>query len=99
MMGNRSRRPNPQHDAAYIALRERLKAIREEAGITQVQLGQAFKRPHTFVHKVEAGDRRIDPVEFVRWCLACESDPATEVKGLARMMAKMPPPRYLDRQD
>lgn len=29
----------------------------------------------TFVHKTETGDRRIDPVEFVRWCRACGKDP------------------------
>lgn len=93
MMGNRSRRPNPQHDPAYIALRERLKAMREEAGLTQVELGEAFARPHTFIHKVESGDRRLDPVELCRWCLACGADPSLEMKRLARLVRRAPPLR------
>lgn len=84
-MGKR-RKPNSQHDPAYIALRQRLREMREEAGITQVQLGAAFKRPHTFVHKVEAGDRRIDPVEFCRWCVACKRPPEDEIATLRRVV-------------
>lgn len=87
-MGSQSRRPNPQHDPAYVALRDRLKAIREASGLTQKALGDAFGRPHTFVHKVESGDRRIDPVEFCRWCLACGVDPGAEMEGIARQVKK-----------
>lgn len=90
-MGKRSRRPNPQHDVAYGTLRQRLKELREAAGLTQVQLGAVFQRPHTFVHKVESGDRRIDPVEFCRWCIACRADPASEAQMLARIVKKTPP--------
>lgn len=65
--------------------------MREAAGVTQVELGKAFKRPHTFVHKVEAGDRRIDPVEFARWCLACQTDPASEMQAITRVAKRTPP--------
>jgi transcriptional regulator with XRE-family HTH domain len=91
MMGKHSRRPNPQHDAGYVVLRERLKALREAAGLTQVELGAAFRRPHTFVHKVESGDRRIDPVEFCRWCLVCGADPSQELQAVSRIVKRTPP--------
>lgn len=91
MMGNRSRRPSPQHDPVYIELRERLRSLREHAGLTQTELGEAFDRPHTFVHKVESGDRRIDPVEFCRWCLACGANAPKEIQALSRKTKKHPP--------
>ena len=67
------------HDPVYGTLRVQLKAIREDAGLTQTELGEAFERNHTFIHKVEAGDRRIDPVEFCRWCIACKADTADAI--------------------
>lgn len=79
----KTRRPNPQHDDAYIWLRSRLKDMRVTAGLTQVELGALFSRPHTFVHKVESGDRRVDPVEFVRWCAFCGVKPESVIHDLA----------------
>lgn len=90
-MGNRQKRPNPVHDPVYTDLCARLKQIREDAGLTMVQLGEAFRRPHTFVHKVEAGDRRIDPVELCRWCLACGVDPDEVIIELAKRVKKSRP--------
>ena len=40
---------------------------------------EALRKPHSYVYKVELGERRIDPVEFVQWCRACGVDPADEV--------------------
>ena len=76
-------RPRPQHDPAYKQLCALLRTWREEAGLTQVELGSAFGRPHTFVHKCEVGDRRLDPVEFVRWCRACGVKPEKAISQLA----------------
>lgn len=80
MMGKTQKGPSSQHDPEYIRLRERLKGYRLDADLTQVQLVKAFKKKHhTFVHKIESGDRRIDPVEFVRWCRACGVDPGEAI--------------------
>ncbi|MEM9347353.1 MAG: helix-turn-helix transcriptional regulator [Planctomycetota bacterium] len=84
----KSRRPHAQHDPYYIRLRERLRAIRNEAGLTQAQLGRVFEKPHTFIHKIEKGDRRIDPIEFSRWCKACGTDPGTTLTAIIRGMKK-----------
>lgn len=79
------RRPKPQHDRAYEALRALLKGLRLDAGLTQAELGETFGRPHTFIHKCESGDRRIDPVEFARWSLACGVEP---VKAMGELVER-----------
>lgn len=50
--------------------------------MTQRELAAILKKPHSFVAKVEHGDRRIDPVEFVAWCKACARDPADEIQSV-----------------
>lgn len=81
----KSRRAKPQHDPAYRRLCELLREWRLEAGLTQVELGKAFSRPHTFVHKCESGDRRIDPVEFARWAIYCGVEPEDAMSHLVRL--------------
>jgi len=73
----------PQHDVAYRHLRSLLRQWRLEAGLTQPELAKKLrKRHHTWVQKSESGDRRIDPVEFVRWCRACGVSPAKAINAL-----------------
>lgn len=74
----------PQHDPAYKRLCKLLKQCRLDAGLTQRDLGRKLRKPHTFVHKIESGDRRIDPVEFVRWCRACGVDPGEAIQEVDR---------------
>lgn len=83
-MGKARRRARPQHDPAYKHLCALLRQWREEAGLTQVELGAEFQRPHTFVHKCETGERRIDPIEFIRWARACRLDPASAIAEVAQ---------------
>lgn len=52
----------------YKIFQKLLKRAREEAGLTQVDVAEALKAPQSFISKVEAGDRRIDVIEF--WNLA-----------------------------
>lgn len=73
----------PQHHPKYRRLRGLLRKWRQEAGLTQRALGQKLKRPHTFVHKTETGDRRIDPIEFIAWCRACGLEPAEGLRQVA----------------
>jgi len=56
-------------------IRMLLKRSRIDAGLTQRSLGERLRKPNSYVHKVEVGVRRIDPLEFVRWCRACGVDP------------------------
>jgi transcriptional regulator with XRE-family HTH domain len=73
---------SPQHRPAYKRLCKALKAQREAADLTQRALAEMLGRPHSYVAKVEHGDRRIDPVEFVEWCRACGTDPAKQLAAI-----------------
>jgi transcriptional regulator with XRE-family HTH domain len=46
---------------------KRLRAAREAAGMTQVEVAKALKRPQSFVSKSESGERRIDPVDLAQF--------------------------------
>lgn len=45
-------------------LSARLRAAREEAGLTLRQAGELLGRSHHFVAKSESGERRVDVVEL-----------------------------------
>jgi transcriptional regulator with XRE-family HTH domain len=47
-----------------------LKTERERQGLTMRELAERLQVPHSFVGKVEQGERRIDVVEFVQYCKA-----------------------------
>jgi transcriptional regulator with XRE-family HTH domain len=63
------------HTAEYDALRAELRAVREGAGLSQRGLAARLAVPHSWVAKVESGERRIDLVEFCWFVAACEVDP------------------------
>lgn len=48
----------------YQRLLEKLQTARRDAGLTQVEVAQAFGKPQSFVSKCESGERRIDVVEL-----------------------------------
>lgn len=70
----------PQHKLAYRKLCEMLREMRTGAGMTQRDLAVKLRIHNTMVHRSETGDRRIDPVEFVAWCKACDIDPGTAIR-------------------
>lgn len=59
----------------YRRLRETLRAIRAAAGLSQRDLAALLDVPHSWVAKVETGERRIDLIEFGWFCAACEAPP------------------------
>ena len=52
-----------------------LVAAREHAGLTQRDLAARLRRPHSFVGRIEAGERRIDVVEFIEIARVLDHDP------------------------
>ena len=52
------------HSQQYRAFLGRLRQARAEAGLTQIELGQAVGRSQTWVSKCELGERRVDVVEL-----------------------------------
>jgi transcriptional regulator with XRE-family HTH domain len=56
----------------YGILRTLLADIRKEAELTQAELAARLYALQSFVSKVEVGERKIDPVECIRWAEACK---------------------------
>jgi transcriptional regulator with XRE-family HTH domain len=52
-----------------------LRTLREEAGITQRDLGKRLGKPQSWVYNCETANRRVDLAEFVAWASACEVNP------------------------
>lgn len=70
------------HTKEYKALRAELRAVRDRAGLTQRDLAAKLGVPHSWVAKVEAGERRIDVVELAWFLAACGEDAAATISGL-----------------
>jgi transcriptional regulator with XRE-family HTH domain len=72
------------HTTEYAALRLALKHAREVAAISQRELATRLKVSHSWVAKVESGERRIDLVEFAWFVSACGQDPIAASEHLLR---------------
>ncbi|OXM72992.1 MULTISPECIES: helix-turn-helix domain-containing protein [Amycolatopsis] len=52
------------YSAEYQQLCRLLRELRQEAGLTQVQVSERLGVPQSFVSKYETGERRLDVVEL-----------------------------------
>ena len=76
--------------------------MRKAAGLTQRQLAKRLKREHSFVSRIELGERRLDVVEFYWVCRACDQDPKSiygvtkslTYKSYSKLMASLQPYKY-----
>ena len=68
------------HTPEYKRLLEWLRKNRKEAGMTMRVVALALKIPHSWVGKVEIGERRLDILEFVKLCRVIGAD---EHEGLS----------------
>ncbi len=84
MDARRARRPKSIHDPAYKRLCLSLRQMRDASGLTQRELADAMDEVRSFVWKTESGERRLDAVELVRWCLACGADPHEAFAGVVK---------------
>jgi transcriptional regulator with XRE-family HTH domain len=57
------------------ALIDILVESRQQAGLTQRDLAARLKRPHSFVGRIEAGERRVDVIEFIEIARVMGLDP------------------------
>ncbi len=64
-----------QHGPKYGPLPGFLRALREEAGLTQRELGKRMKKPQSWVYNCETANRRVDVTEFIEWAKCCDIDP------------------------
>ena len=64
-----------QHASAYQRLPGFLKILRQEAGLTQRDLGKRMKKPQSWIFNCETANRRVDLTEFIDWAKGCDVDP------------------------
>jgi transcriptional regulator with XRE-family HTH domain len=67
--------------------RERLRAFRREAGLTQRELAERLEREPSFIARLELGERRLDVIEFYWLCTACGLDPVRAAADVMREFA------------
>lgn len=78
------------HTTEYKKLLAWLRDCRKEKGLTMRIVGQALKIPHSWIGKVEIGERRLDIVEFIKLCRVLGADPH---EGVSLLENQMRPPR------
>ena len=71
-----------QHSRRYRQVPLFLRSLREEAELTQRELGAKLGRPQSWVYNCETGNRRVDIAEFWEWCDACGVAAAEAIKRL-----------------
>jgi transcriptional regulator with XRE-family HTH domain len=76
--------------ADYARLISFLVAAREKAGIRQHALADALDVQQSFVAKYEAGQRRLDVIEFIAIAKALGADPLKLLRDF--IAGKVPPP-------
>jgi len=60
--------------------------MRENAKLTQRDIGQALNKPQSYVHNCETANRRVDITEFIQWSKACGIDPK---KAFAKLLKEL----------
>ncbi len=71
-----------QHHVRYKPVPALLRRLREEAGLTQRDIGKKLDQPQSWVYSCEANIRRVDVAEFCDWCRACGVVPANAIRRL-----------------
>lgn len=62
-----------------------LAELRVQAGVTQRELARRLDRAHSYVSRIEKGDRRLDVPEMIQWCEVLNADP---VAAMRRMLQR-----------
>ena len=68
---------------------DRIRSLREKAGMTQRDLAAALGREHGMVARIELGERRVDFVEAYELFKALGVDPAKEAAALMNEFEKL----------
>jgi transcriptional regulator with XRE-family HTH domain len=68
---------------------EILVAARKRAGVRQAELARRVGKTQTFVARFEAGQRRIDTIEFLALCEIIGLDPLKVVRKLLKVEGEL----------
>jgi transcriptional regulator with XRE-family HTH domain len=75
-----------QQNLKYRFLPTFLREMREQANLTQRELGKRLNKPQSWVYNCETGNRRVDITEFILWAKNCEIDPK---KAFSRLLKEL----------
>ncbi|WP_084759626.1 helix-turn-helix domain-containing protein [Zavarzinella formosa] len=64
-----------QHSQPYQSLPLFLRELREEAGLSQRDLGRRLGKPQSWIYNCESANRRVDITEFIGWAISCGIEP------------------------
>lgn len=78
------------HSHEYRLLLRWLRERREAEGLSMRAVGEKLRLPHSWVGKIETGERRLDVAEFVHLCRALRADPHAGVDVVARNQSTPP---------
>lgn len=76
------------HSPEYQHVLTTLVAMRKQAGLTQRDLAVKLGREHSFVWRIETGERRLDLVEFHWVCQALGQNAGTIYQTLVKDFSK-----------
>ncbi|MAM70796.1 MAG: transcriptional regulator [Gammaproteobacteria bacterium] len=66
----------------YKTLTEWLRQSREDQGLSMRAFGKILGKPHSYVGKVEQGERRLDVIEYIEYCNCLGISPEVGIKLL-----------------
>lgn len=69
------------------ALTKWLKQERETQQLSMRALAERMDKPHSYVQKVEQGERRLDVVEYVWYCQWLKLDPQDGLRLIQKILA------------
>ena len=75
-----------QHSMKYRVLPPFLREMRENAGLTQRDMGKILNKPQSYVYNCETANRRVDITEFIVWSEACGVNPKTAFSRLLKLL-------------
>lgn len=59
-----------------------LRHQREAKGLTMRQVGNKIDKPHSYVGKIETGQRRLDVIELIWYCRKLDIDPHDAIRQI-----------------
>ena len=72
------------HTPEYDYFRRLLVEARTKSKLTQLEVANRLQRPQSFVAKYEAGERRLDIVEFIQICKALDAESTSILAELSK---------------
>ena len=69
-----------------------LKSERKKQNLSMRALAERMGKPHSYIQKVEQGERRLDVVEYVWYCNKLEINPQTGLDLIQQTVNQNPHP-------